>query len=153
MRLAGQIAAIARLGQVTLAAPDIDLDVFAAQIRVIGPLDPPLTLLVAPDDKALSLSAFLSGERERVGRIDVADPRVATAAAAYNLRVIDISNLPADDPTNHNRFVTLAALYPQLAAGPRAGNGVSNAGAFVFDAVGATLSSPFRLASGALQGR
>jgi esterase/lipase superfamily enzyme len=153
MRLTGQNAAIARLGQVTLAAPDIDVDVFASQVRTLGPLDPPLTLLVAGDDKALSLSSFLSGERERLGRIDVADPRVAAAAAQYHLRVIDISTLQAQDSSNHNRFVAMAALYPQLAAGPRVGNGVSNAGAFVFDAVGATLSSPFRLASGALGGR
>jgi esterase/lipase superfamily enzyme len=151
MRLTGQNAAIARLGQVTLAAPDIDVDVFAAQIRVVGPLNPPLTVLVSPDDNALTLSSFLSGERERVGKVDVSDPRVAEAAAAYQLRVIDISDLPADDPTNHNRFVALAALYPQLAAGPRTRpGGVRNTGAFVFKAVGTTLTSPFRLAAGAV---
>lgn len=153
MRLTGQDAAITRLGQVTLAAPDIDVDVFAAQIRVVGPLNPPLTILVSPDDKALSLSSFLSGEHERVGKVDVSDPRVADAAALFHLRVIDISKLPTDDPTNHNRFVAMATLYPQLAAGPRNRPGVSTAGAFVFDAVGTTLSSPFRLASGALGGR
>lgn len=152
LRLTGQTAALARLGQVTLAAPDIDADVFAAQVSVIGPLDPPLTLLVAADDKALSLSSFISGERQRVGMIDVTDPRVAAAAEKYRLRIIDVSRL-AGDGTNHNRFITMAALYPQLAAGPRSGGDIGRAGAFVFDAVGTTLSSPFRIASEVLDGR
>ena len=147
LRLTHQDATIRRLS-VVLAAPDIDADVFREQMNVIGRLTPPLTLLVSRDDEALSVSSFLAADRLRVGRLDVADPRVTEAAHRYDVQVIDITSLEASDGLGHDRFVALAALYPKIAAEAPGGSGggLRQAGAFVFHAVGATLSTPFALA-------
>jgi esterase/lipase superfamily enzyme len=62
------------------------------------------------------------------------------------VQFVDISNLEASDPLNHDRYAALASMVPQLEASRRGGD-INSAGAFVFDAIGATVSSPFRLAS------
>src|SRR5215475_2587093 len=67
---------IARLGRIVLAAPDIDVDVFQSQVQAIGPLNPPLTVLVSKDDAALRLSSFVAGSGLRAGALDVEIPRV-----------------------------------------------------------------------------
>ena len=91
LRLTGEDATIRRL-KVVLAAPDIDADVFREQMTVIGKLSPPMTVLVAHDDAALSVSRFIAGERQRVGAFDVTDPRVAEAAREHDIQIIDISS-------------------------------------------------------------
>jgi esterase/lipase superfamily enzyme len=145
LRLTGQNAVIARLG-VVLAAPDIDVDVFRAQMDVVGPLSPPMTLLVSRDDIALKLSGRIAGERPRVGALDVDDPRVQDAALRAKVQIVDISSLEASDRLNHDRYTNLAALYPRLAANRE----LHRAGAFVLDAVGATITSPLRVIGNAL---
>jgi esterase/lipase superfamily enzyme len=151
LRLMKRDAVLRRL-DVYLAAPDIDVDVFRAQLAVIGPLSPPMTLLVSKDDLALSVSSFLSGERQRLGALDVNDPRIAEAARQASVQIVDISGLAANDGLGHGRFTELATLVPKMGIrsdGPD--GGLRRAGAFVFDAVGATLSSPFQLAGRAIQ--
>jgi esterase/lipase superfamily enzyme len=145
--------AIDRLN-VVLAAPDIDIDVFRAQMAVIGPLSPPMTVLVSRDDIALALSSRISGARQKVGTLNVDDPRVQEAALKARLQIIDISNVKASDAFNHDRYASLAALYRRLAATEAngAGHDLRRAGAFIFNAVGTTLSSPFGLAGSALAG-
>jgi esterase/lipase superfamily enzyme len=146
-------AVLARL-RIILAAPDIDLDVFRTQLEVIGPLSPPMTVLVSRDDVALSLSSTLAGARQRLGIVDVSDPRVQAAALKANLQIVDITQLKASDEFNHDRFVSLAADYHRITATANAGGSdLRHAGAYVFDSVGATLASPFNLAGTALLGK
>ncbi|MDR3495467.1 MAG: alpha/beta fold hydrolase [Ancalomicrobiaceae bacterium] len=144
LRLTGKDAVIKRL-TVVLAAPDIDVEVFEAQMAVIGPLSPPMTILVSRDDVALHMSSILANDRQRVGQIDVANPEVQAAARKANVEVVDISHLAADDPFKHNRYAALAAYYPKLADTHSATGGIKRVGAFVFDAVGTTVSAPFTL--------
>jgi esterase/lipase superfamily enzyme len=153
LRVAGNNAIVNRLN-VVLAAPDIDVDVFRAQMEVIGPLSPPMTVLVSRDDIALSIASRIAGERQRLGMLDVDDPRVQEAAEKAKLRIIDISSLKASDGFNHDRYVSLAALYHRLAAVEKdgAGHDLRRAGAFIFNTVGTTLSSPFSLTGRALAG-
>lgn len=147
LRLTGQDAVLRRL-KVVLAAPDIDVDVFGTQLAVIGPLAQPMTVLVSKDDRALAISSFISGEHQRLGALDVTDPRVQQAAKNANVQIIDISGLSSTDGFNHNRFSELAALFAKRDGA--SGNGripdLRESGAFVFNAVGTTLSSPFILA-------
>src|SRR5215510_15092197 len=106
---------IARLGRIVLAAPDIDVDVFQSQVQAIGPLNPPLTVLVSKDDAALKLSSFIAGSRTRAGALDVENPRVRDVALKAKVRIIDISQLQSPDGgMRHDRLFSLAALYPQL---------------------------------------
>lgn len=146
LRLTRQDAAIRRLN-VVLAAPDIDVDVFRQQLAVIGPLSPPLTVLVAHDDAALSLSRFVADAHDRVGAADVRDPRLAAAMRAADVQVVDISSLEAPDVLKHERFAKLATLYPKLSAGATGDQTIDarQSGVFVLNAVGATLSSPLAL--------
>jgi esterase/lipase superfamily enzyme len=153
LRLTRSDAVINRLN-VVLAAPDIDVDVFRSQMEVIGPLSPPMTVLVSRDDIALRLSSKVAGGRERLGTLDVDDPRVQEAARRANVQIVDISSLKAPDGLNHDRFVNLAALYGRLAASGsnHPDKNLRQAGAFVFNTVGTTLSSPFSLVGSAIAG-
>lgn len=149
LKLQGRDDVLARL-HVILAAPDIDADVFRGQMKVIGKLPHPMTILVSGDDRALAVSKLISASTQRVGALDVKDQRVQQAAVAANVQIIDISGIKAGDSSNHNRFVDAVALYPALSAKAQR-NGIGEAGAFVFDAAAATVSSPFRIVSGALR--
>ena len=127
---------IARLGRIVLAAPDIDVDDFRAQVQTIGPLKPPLTVLVSKDDAALRVSNLVGGSRARAGALDINNPLVQEAALKAKVRVIDISQLQSTDGRmKHDRFVNLAALYPrlqELSAAER-----QESGTFLFDAANA----------------
>lgn len=148
LKLEGRQDVLSRL-RVILAAPDIDADVFRKQIEVIGKLNPPLTILVSNDDRALYASSLLDADNARIGRLDINDPKIREAATKQGVQVVDISSLKTTDSFRHDRYASLAKLYPELASldRPKEGASVGRVGAFVLDAAGATISSPFRLAS------
>jgi len=127
---------IARLNRVVLAAPDIDVEVFRSQVQTIGPLNPPLTVLVSKDDAALRLSSLGDGSNVRAGALDVDNPRVREAALRAKVRIIDISQVQSSGGgMGHDRFVNLAAFYPQLERQPASER--DRFGAFLFDAANA----------------
>lgn len=107
LRHQGRADLIGKL-QIVLAAADIDIDLFQSQLRDIGTMPTPITLLVSREDRALTISSFLGGQRLRVGQVDAADPIVQRAAQAENLRVVDISSLQDTDRLGHNRYASLA---------------------------------------------
>lgn len=146
LRVAGDNAVIGRLN-VILAAPDIDVDVFRKQMEVIGKMSPPMTVLVASDDLALSFSSRLADRRTRLGALNFTDPRVQEIAT--KVEIIDISNLKAPDLLRHDRYANFAALYPRLTADE---HDVRRTGAFVLDSVGATLAAPFTMTGRMISG-
>jgi esterase/lipase superfamily enzyme len=150
LRLTDQGKVLDRL-TVMLAAPDIDVDVFRKNVETIGRLRTPMAVLVSSDDRALQISGLLSGDR-RVGSLDVKDPKIAEAAREYNITIVDISELPSSGPMNHSRFPNLAASYRQLGVNGQP-SGFRRAGAFVFRAVGTTVSSPFDVLSNVIAGK
>jgi esterase/lipase superfamily enzyme len=153
LRLTGKDQVIRRLRQVALVSPDIDVNVFRSQMAVIGRLDPPMKLLVSKDDQALSISALLAGSAGRVGNLDVDDPTVQALAAARNIQIIDISNIPTTGYMNHDRFIGVSTMLNEIARSGRdsgAGNPAAQAGAFVLDSAGAIVASPFKIVRGAL---
>lgn len=144
LRLIGRGDVLDQLS-VTLAGPDIDTDVFAAQMAVIGPMRRPMKILVAPDDRALILSGRLSGDA-RLGVLDVTDRRVRDNTAKYNIAIVDISELPATDGLRHDRYTGLgstAITRSQLSE-------LRQAGAFVVTTLGGIVSAPFDVLEGAL---
>nr|WP_245436811.1 alpha/beta fold hydrolase [Rhizobium chutanense] len=139
---------------VVLAAPDIDIDVFRSQLADIGQMPIPISLLVSKDDRALGASSFIAGERARVGRLDIDDPVIREAALKERLRVIDITSIQTSDGLGHDRYASLAKFSAQFASfenGKRSSAG--EVGAFVFDAAGAAIASPFRLAGRVVAGQ
>ena len=147
LKLTGQQAVLDRL-KVVLAAPDIDGIVFLAQMQKIGRMKKAMTILVSKDDIALSVSGFLSLDQMRIGSIDVNDPRVQAGAKEVNIQFIDISSVKTDDTFKHNGFAALAAIYPEMRKQSDKGGDalrLGQAGVFVFDAVGRTITAPFML--------
>ena len=110
LRIEGKDRVIARLGRVVLAAPDINAKTFRAQVQAIGPLKPPLLVLVSKDDGALRVSSFLDGGIARAGDINVDDPVVREAALKEKVQIVDISRLAKHDDLGHDQFVSVAVL-------------------------------------------
>jgi esterase/lipase superfamily enzyme len=130
LRLEGKDRVIVRLGRVVLAAPDINAKAFRAQAQAIGPLKPPLLVLVSKDDSALRVSSFLDGGIARAGDIDVDDPVVREAALKEKVQVVDISRLEKHDDLGHDRFVSVAVLYSR--SHDQASRYRNTAGTFIF---------------------
>ena len=77
------------LGQVILASPDIDMDVFASQMARIRPAS--VTVFATPNDRALSVSSMIASSRQRVGAIDASKPEDRKEIEALGAKVVDIT--------------------------------------------------------------
>lgn len=78
------------LGEVLLAAPDIDEAVFAQQMARLGG-QAHVSVLVASRDRALGLSSLLANERSRVGALDPSRPEDRAALERLGVTVRDLS--------------------------------------------------------------
>jgi esterase/lipase superfamily enzyme len=78
-----------KLGDVMLAAPDIDLNVFRQQLARLDPSH--VSILVASNDRALSLSRRLAGDRPRLGALDPNDPKERAALEELGIKAYDLS--------------------------------------------------------------
>ena len=134
LRLENDAATLDRLN-IIMAAPDIDPFVFAQQMQTVGQMREPLILLVSPQDRALGLSAQISGGRDRLGRLAVDDPTIATAPWFDQVVVIDITAVNAD-PMGHSRFINVASLYSDLQGNDTGRPDLSTGTAFVFNQFG-----------------
>lgn len=67
--IGGRRDLMAAVGGVILSSPDIDVNVFRAQARRIGRLPQPFLIFTSRRDRALAVSAFLTGEGERLGNL------------------------------------------------------------------------------------
>ena len=100
-------AAADRFGAIVLAAPDIDMDVFAAAIPQMGPLVAKITVVTATDDLALAVSQIVNGGTVRVGKAE------AARLKRLGLLVIDGSQ-KGWDVINHNRFMSNADIRREI---------------------------------------
>ena len=87
--ISGETETLSRISGVVLISPDLDVDLFRAQAHRIGRLPQPFIIFTSQKDKALRLSARLSGETERLGNLEdisrVADLRVTVIdVGAFN---------------------------------------------------------------------
>ena len=105
-----------RLGDVILASPDIDVDVFKSQMRRYGVPDRPFFVLLSDDDKALRVSSLIAGQQPRLGEY-----RDAKEIADLGLVVVDLTQVKAGDSYNHTKFADNPALVTML--GERLRNG------------------------------
>ncbi|MCY1126409.1 alpha/beta fold hydrolase [Frigidibacter sp. RF13] len=72
MAISERTPVLANIDGVVLMSPDIDVDVFHEQARRIGKLPQPFIIFTSKKDKALALSARLTGQRDRVGNLQSA---------------------------------------------------------------------------------
>lgn len=92
---------VGKIGAVVFAAPDIDMDVFTAAIKRIGPLAGKITVIAATNDRALALSSEIAGGITRVGAAE------KDAIERLGVRVIDASEA-GWSIINHDAFLSNA---------------------------------------------
>jgi esterase/lipase superfamily enzyme len=78
-----------RLGDVMLAAPDIDLNVFRQQLARLDASH--VSVLVASNDRALSIARTLAGDRQRLGGLDPTNPKDRAALEELGVKAYDLS--------------------------------------------------------------
>jgi esterase/lipase superfamily enzyme len=123
----------AKIKNIMLASPDIDVDVFRRQIAEIenGNKPAPITLFVAQDDKALGLSQMIAGDEPRLGSVDPTREPFRSELERANVHVVDLTALASDDPANHSKFASadvVQAIGVRLAMGQPLSDAKSNLG-------------------------
>lgn len=84
-RAEGGETAMARIGAIVLASPDMDIDLFTQAVERLGPDAKKITVISSTKDRALALSSTLAGGVVRAGaasreRLDALGVRVADAS-------------------------------------------------------------------------
>nr|WP_173932260.1 alpha/beta hydrolase [Chelativorans sp. Marseille-P2723] len=101
-----------KLADVVLASPDIDVDVFKAQMRRYGDPDRSFFILNSRGDKALDLSGFIAGNRPRLGGAINAEE-----LAEFGVIVIDVTQVSSPDFLGHTKFAENPLLIRLLGEG------------------------------------
>ena len=95
----------AKLRNLILASPDLDVGVFRRQVEDMGPRRPQITLFVASTDRALQLSGFLTRGMTRLGAIDASrEEYQAQIGGLKGVTVLDLTALQSDDRINHDLY-------------------------------------------------
>jgi esterase/lipase superfamily enzyme len=145
-----------RIRNLMLAAPDIDIDVARQNSRDFGSYRPKVSLFVSRDDRALDVSRFIWGSRDRLGSIDPDAEPYRSNLAKNGVDVIDLTSIKTGDRTGHAKFAQSAEVVRliggRLAAGQTLGGATSateQAGLLTrgtLSAVGQVLTAPLTLA-------
>ncbi|MBI1620665.1 alpha/beta hydrolase [Aquamicrobium zhengzhouense] len=109
LAISGEKQSSLGLGDVVLASPDIDVDVFKSQLRRIGKPERPFIVLISRDDRALLLSSIIAGSKPRVGDYDGDQ-----SLAELGVIAVDVSQLSSGDSLNHARFADNPLLIQLL---------------------------------------
>ncbi len=111
--LAGNHGLDGHLGDVMLASPDIDMDVFASQMEKLRPAD--VTVFASSKDRALSISSALADSRLRVGAIDPHNPADRERITALGARVYDLTKY-ADGFIGHDAYESAPQVLASIGA-------------------------------------
>lgn len=96
--LKGQLNATQRISSITLASPDIDMDLFRSQLRQIDIKLDKFFVLLSEDDSALKISRRIAGGVPRVGAADIDE------LAELGVIAIDLSEIDDSRSGSHNKF-------------------------------------------------
>jgi esterase/lipase superfamily enzyme len=99
LRGSGGESAMERIGAVVLAAPDIDIDLFARGLERLGPDARKITVISSTNDRALAVSSRLAGGIIRAGAAD------RERLEALGVRVADASEF-GGGIINHDLFLS-----------------------------------------------
>ena len=102
-----------KLGDVLLAAPDIDLNVFRQQLTRLEPSH--VSVLVSSGDRALSLSRTLAGDRPRVGALDPKKPADRAELDRLGVHVYDLSAM-STGLIGHGTYAVAPAVLRTIGA-------------------------------------
>jgi esterase/lipase superfamily enzyme len=99
VRASGGESAMERIGAVVLAAPDIDIDLFARGLERLGSDAKKITVISSTNDRALAMSSRLAGGIVRAGAAD------RERLEALGVRVADASEF-GGGIINHDLFLS-----------------------------------------------
>ncbi|PPD43653.1 MAG: hypothetical protein CTY15_08895 [Methylocystis sp.] len=111
-----------KLGEVMLANPDIDLNVFRQQLAKVDPHR--VSIFVASNDRALAISSRIAGARTRLGAMDPEKPEDKAELDRLGVAVHDISSF-STDYVGHGAFAEAPDVVKKIGAhiaAPRAGD-------------------------------
>jgi esterase/lipase superfamily enzyme len=111
------------LGGVILISPDLDVDVFRAQARRIGPLPQPFLIITSQRDRVLRISARLTGQPGRLGNLVDAAGVVETGATVLDISAFGVGDghfTVAESPALIQLLSRIGAVDAALAADPSA---------------------------------
>lgn len=113
IRISGDDAVLDALSGVVLMSPDIDIEVFQSQARIVEPLPQPFVVITSRNDRALRLSAGITGRQNRLGNLGTPED-----VAEFEILLIDISAFRSGvgDWANHSTLATSPSLI-QLVGG------------------------------------
>ncbi|NNE24404.1 MAG: alpha/beta hydrolase [Rhizobiales bacterium] len=109
LQISGNATLGGKVGEVILASPDIDVDVFKSQMRRLGQPVKPYHLLISRDDRALSLSQRLSGNLPRVGNFSN-DREIAQ----LGIIVYDATSVKSAGKLGHAKFADAPQIVQLL---------------------------------------
>nr|WP_319250333.1 alpha/beta fold hydrolase [uncultured Celeribacter sp.] len=112
LALSGDRTTLSRMNGALLVQPDIDVDVFRKQVLDLQPYKVELAVVASQRDRALKLSAVLTGGH----------PRVGEAANIPELRdlgvaVLDVTQARDRDPLGHSGLLRSPELLQMVASG------------------------------------
>ncbi|WP_210490913.1 alpha/beta fold hydrolase [Microvirga antarctica] len=99
LRGSGGEGAMSRIGAVVMAAPDIDIDLFARGLERLGPDAQKITVISSTNDRALAMSSRLAGGIVRAGAAD------RERLESLGVRVADASEF-GGGIINHDLFLS-----------------------------------------------
>ena len=115
IRISGDDAVLRYLSGVVLISPDIDIEVFQTQARVLEPLPQPFVIFTSRQDRALRLAAGITGRENRLGTLGTVED-----VAEFEITMIDLSAFDGGpgDWANHSTFATSPSLIGLLGGLP-----------------------------------
>jgi esterase/lipase superfamily enzyme len=109
IKISGAVPPASKVGFIVLASPDIDIDVFETQMRRLGKPKKPFFIVISKDDRALGLSRWIAGDKDRLGA-----SQNEAELTRLGATVIDLTDVKSDDDLNHGKFAEIADIAPQL---------------------------------------
>ncbi len=100
-----------RLKNIILASPDIDLDLFRAQLKLAPQEIANIYVLASKGDRALGLSRWLAGGQTRLGQADLAE------LEGLGVSVIDLSDIDDVGSKNHGKFAKSPSIVQLIGRG------------------------------------
>ncbi len=107
LQLGGNRAVLNTLDGVILLSPDLDLDVFRAQANRIDPLPDPFVIFTSQRDRALAISARITGQTARLGNVATVED-----LASLRITLVDLSAAEIGEGDQFNHFT--AATSPTM---------------------------------------
>ena len=123
-----------KLKNAMLVAPDVDVDVFRAQIQRMGAARPRIALFVSQDDAALRLSRTIADDAPRLGNIDPTQEPYRSELERDKILVFDLTHLATAGDDAHGRaFDDVTSVMAMIKQRLSEGQTMSDRGANIGD--------------------